>query len=196
MSIERLPGIGTAAILLGLFGFALPTPLSAQSAGAVEGTIVSSDSVREGDPVGALWRSAVLPGWGQAYNGQLYKTPIVIGVIGGLTGMAIYANNRFHTFNQAYLYGAYINEDPHPFPEYEDAYNRYPAVSTSTLKSERDRYRRNRNLLLIGAFLAYGLNILDAYVNGQLIGFDVGEDLSAELVPAGFSARASVRLRF
>ena len=149
-----------------------------------------------GDPTGALWRSAVLPGWGQAYNGQFYKTPIVIGLIGGLAGLAIYSNNQFQTFNEAYLYGVYIDEDPHPFPEYEDSYDQYPGVSTSTLRSERDRYQRSRNLFLIGTLLAYGLNVLDAYVNGHLIGFDVSEDLTVGLRPEIGIPRASVRLRF
>jgi len=181
-----------------LLDFSLPQAATAQEKGegVIEGTVVSPDSVKPGDPVGAAWRSAVIPGWGQAYNHQLYKTPIIIGIIGGLTAMAIYNNNQFHTFNEAYLYGAYINEDPHPFPDYEEAYNMYPGVSTSTLKAERDHYRRNRNLLFIGAFLTYGLNILDAYVNGQLIGFDVGEDLSAAIVPVGIVPGAWFRLRF
>ncbi|MFV1980862.1 MAG: DUF5683 domain-containing protein, partial [Rhodothermia bacterium] len=145
---------------------------------------------------GALWRSALLPGWGQAYNWQLYKTPIVVGLIGGLAGMAIYNNNQFHTFNEAYLYGVYINEDPHPFPEFEESYNKYSGVSTSTLRSERDRYRRSRNLFLIGTLLAYGLNVLDAYVNAHLIGFDVSEDLTVGVTPVVGFPGAAVRLRF
>ena len=185
-----------AATLLFAIGFCLPDHVIAQDSGPVIGTEVSADSIRLGDPTGALWRSAVLPGWGQAYNGQLYKTPIVIGLIGGLAGLAIYNNNQFHTFNEAFLYGVYIDEDPHPFPEFEDSYNKYPGVSTSTLQSERDRHRRSRNLFLIGTLVAYGLNVLDAYVNGHLIGFDVGEDLTMGVIPEFRFARASVRLRF
>ena len=40
----------------------------------------------------------------------------------------------------------------------------------------------------------YGLNILDAYVNGHLIGFDVGEDLSAGLIPDPAWPRLAVRI--
>ena len=167
-----------------------------QDTGPVEGTIVYVDSIKAGDPTGALWRSAVLPGWGQAYNGQLYKTPIVVGLVGGLAGLAIHSNSQFHTFNEAYLYAVYLDEDPHPFPEFEESYNMYPGVSASTLRSERDRYRRSRNLFVIGALLAYGLNVLDAYVNGHLIGFDVGEDLAFGVIPNVGFPRASVRLKF
>jgi hypothetical protein len=182
--------------LLGVAAFLGSNTAIAQETGPVVGTTISPDSIQIGDPTGAMWRSAVLPGWGQAYNGQLYKTPIVIGLIGGLAGLAIYNNNLFHSFNEAYLFGVYIDEDPHPFPEYEDSYNKYPGVSTSTLRSERDRHRRSRNLFLIGTLLAYGLNVLDAYVNGHLIGFDVSEDLTAGISPGVWYPRASVRLRF
>lgn len=162
----------------------------------VTGTRVDSSAVRQGDPMGALWRSAVVPGWGQIHNGQAYKTPIIIGVIGTVVGFAVYNNNLFHELNEAYLYSAYLGEDPHPFPEYIDSYSKYSRYSTSTLRSQRDNYRRNRNLFMIGTVLAYGLNILDAYVNGQLVGFDVGEDLQAGLAIGPHGAGPSVRLRF
>ena len=180
-----------AAIVVGTAGNSL-----AQSESSNTGKSVDSNTVREGDPVGALWRSAVVPGWGQIYNGQVYKTPIVIGVIGALVGFAVYHNNLFHEFNEAYLYGVYLGEEPHPFPEYVDSYNKYPGFSTSTLRSQRDNYRRNRNLFMIGSAIAYGLNILDAYVNGHLVGFDVGEDLHAGLAVSPEITGASVRLRF
>jgi hypothetical protein len=188
--------VQTISVLVVLLVLAFNDPCAAQTVLAGEGAVKHADSVRIGDPVGALWRSAVLPGWGQAYNGQIYKTPVVIGIIGGLAGFAIYHNSQFHSFNEAFLYGVYIDEDPHPFPEYEDSYNKYPGVSTSTLQSQRDSHRRSRNLFMIGTVLAYGLNVLDAYVNGHLIGFDVGEDLTAGLVAGPLRARAVLQLRF
>jgi hypothetical protein len=162
----------------------------------VTGTRADSVTVRQGDPMGALWRSAVIPGWGQIHNGQLYKTPIIIGVLGTLVGFAIYNNNLFHELNEAYLYSAYLGEEPHPFPEYVDSYNKYSGYSASTLRSQRDNYRRNKNLFIIGTVLVYGLNVLDAYVNGQLVGFDVGEDLHAGLSIGAYGAGPVVRLRF
>lgn len=130
-------------------------------------------------PTGALWRSAVFPGLGQIYNHQAYKAPIVLAVLGGLTVLAVHNDNRFDRYHHAYLYGAYLDQDPHPFPQYQDEYMQFPGVPTSILRSRRDAFRRNRDLTIIGIVIAYGLNVLDAYVNGQLYGFDVGEDLSA-----------------
>ena len=191
----RVREIILAAVVLGILAL-VPCKSHAQNDRPVSGTLVHADSVRKGDPVGALWRSAVLPGWGQAYNGQIYKTPIIIGVIGGLVALAIYNDNQFNKFNEAFLYGVHIGEDPHPFPEFEESYNMYPGVSTSTLRGRRDSHQRSRNLAIIGAVAAYGLNILDAYVNGHLIGFDVGEDLSASIAPTFATPGATLRLRF
>ena len=130
-------------------------------------------------PTGALWRSALLPGLGQIYNRQPIKVPIIAVALAGLTAVAIHNDGQFDLYNRAYLYGAYLGEDPHPFPEYEDEYLQFPGVSTSTLRSSRDGYKRNRDLTIIGIVVAYGLNVLDAYVAGHLFDFDVGEDLSA-----------------
>jgi hypothetical protein len=189
------PGLVRWALLAACW-VAIPAQAAGQPEPTVSGIALASDSIPAGDPVGALWRSAVLPGWGQAYNGQLYKTPIVLGLIGGMVGFAVYNDNLFDEYNEAYLYGVYLGEDPHPFPEYEDSYLKYPGVSTSSLRSRRDSHRRSRNLFLIGSVLAYGLNVLDAYVNGHLIGFDVGEDLSAGLVAGPEQAAVRIRMRF
>ena len=52
--------------LLVLFLFAHPLPLCAQA----PQPLAASDTVRHVGPVGALWRSLVLPGWGQAATGR------------------------------------------------------------------------------------------------------------------------------
>ncbi|MFV1981152.1 MAG: hypothetical protein ACC655_08375, partial [Rhodothermia bacterium] len=57
-----------AAGVLCVFGLYRLDVVRAQDAGPVSGIVVDADSIKTGDPKGALWRSALLPGWGQAYN--------------------------------------------------------------------------------------------------------------------------------
>lgn len=147
-------------------------------------------------PTGALWRSAVLPGLGQVYNHQLIKVPIIGAALGGLTWLAVHNDQEFNRYNRAYLYGAYINEDPHPFPEYQDDYAEFPGITTTALRSRRDSFRRNRDLTIIGIVVAYGLNVLDAYVSGQLVDFDVGEDLASSSQLGPGPLKVTMRLRF
>ncbi len=161
-----------------------------------QGSDSAAASIRHHSPTGALWRSAVLPGLGQTYNRQIFKVPIIAATLGGLTWLAIYNDGEFGRYNRAYLYSAYLNEDPHPFPQYEDDYAEFSGISSTALRSRRDSFRRNRDLTIIGIVVAYGLNVLDAYVSGQLVDFDVGEDLASSLGSGSGPIVVSVKLRF
>ena len=152
-------------------------------------------------PRGALWRAASVPGWGQFYNRQYYKVPIVYAGLGGLAASAILVNRRYLLYRHSYLFLARQDD----FPHYEDDYlrlleelnipeSRGPQL-TEVFRSTRDNLRRNRDLLYIGVGLFYGLSILDAYVSAHLLDFDVGEDLSLSIqaAPDGFSAKLHVK---
>lgn len=155
-------------------------------------------------PRGALWRAAVLPGWGQAYNRQYLKIPIVYAGLGGVAGLALFANYRYLIFRHAYLYTVRTAD----FPHYQSDYIRARSLLglpgeglseaerqrvSSTLRGNRDILRRNRDLLYIGIGLFYGLTVLDAYVNAHLLDFDVGEDLTLSFHPMPAGLAASVR---
>ena len=79
---------------------------------------------------------------------------------------------------------------------YDEVANDIGQVAASTLRSERDRYRRNRDLARLGVVAVYGLSVLDAYVSAHLLDFNVDENLSLRLIPApsSFTVRATYRL--
>jgi hypothetical protein len=162
---------------------------------ADDSLVVQRSGQSKHSATGALWRSAVIPGWGQLYNKQPLKVPVVVAALAGLTVLAVHNDKEFNRYNKAYLYGAYLEEDPHPFPEYESDYLAFPGVSTTTLRSQRDAFKRNRDLTIIGMVVAYGLNVLDAYVSGHLFDFDVGEDLSANQGVRTLDVTMSVRIQ-
>ncbi|QXD14085.1 hypothetical protein GQ464_011510 [Rhodocaloribacter litoris] len=156
-------------------------------------------------PRGALWRAAVLPGWGQIYNRQYYKLPIVYGGLGFLTWTALNLHDEYILYRQAFQYKAFQELvesgqlDENPRAEFEDAYNRLAArfgpISSAPLRARRDNLRRNRDLTILALGLAYGLQILDAYVSAHLFDFDVGEDLTLRLHPAVQPAGMTATLR-
>ena len=185
------PCLRSVLIVIGLVG---PVCTYAQSA---DSTLTATSKFGRSDhsPTGALLRSAAVPGWGQSYNRQYYKVPIVLAALGGLTAIAINNHKEFKRYNRAYLYGVYIDEDPHPFQQYEADYLEFSGASTSALRSRRDLFRRNRDLTAIGLFVAYSLNLLDAYVSGHLFDFDVGEDLSSLHDITRSSLTMTLRLR-
>lgn len=154
-------------------------------------------------PEGALWRAAALPGWGQLYNHQYYKIPIVWGGLAGLAASAIIVNRNYLLYRHSYHFLARRENGVPVFPEYEEDFLKLigrlgitrerAMASVSEFRRSRDNLRRNRDLLYIGIGLFYGLTILDAYVNAHLLQFDVGEDLTLAVQPTPGGISASLR---
>ena len=170
------------------------SPTHAQS--SPPASTAPADSIEnDRTPRGALWRAAVLPGWGQFYNDQYLKIPVVYAGLGGITALAITFNRQYLKYRHAYLYQAYqelLEEgeiDQHPYPEYQDDHarliDRTGSLSSSVLRRQRDKLRRNRDLMYIGLGIAYGLSIVDAYVSAHLADFDISDDLSLQVAPVG-----------
>lgn len=81
---------GTAAAVL-LGALIVAAPLSAQDTTA---TPPVSDSVQVLGPSGALWRSLLVPGWGQAALGRKLAASVFIGWEGVTLGMALKAHHE------------------------------------------------------------------------------------------------------
>ncbi|WP_138429384.1 DUF5683 domain-containing protein [Fodinibius saliphilus] len=128
------------------------------------------------DPMSVMYKSMIIPGWGQVINKQVWKVPIVYGLLGGLGYYSVRLNKQYHDYR-----AAYYNLNPEtdndlrfgPTPSYipEDA-------NLQELRTIRNTYRNRRDLVYVGIVLAYGLNIVDAYVFAHMRSFDVSKDLS------------------
>ena len=158
-------------------------------------------------PDGALWRSLAVPGWGQIYNRQYWKLPLVYGGLGGVAFLAIRLNSQHKLYTRAFQWKAWEEQlaggepDSNPFPEFEDEYRQVVAergsggdINSSQLKPIRDNFKRNRDLSLFGIGLVYGLSTLDAFVSAHLLDFDVGEDLTVQVLPYPDGVMASLRI--
>lgn len=193
----RAAGRLTAGILSLIFFAAVP-------AAAQDSPAATESNLPEGhSPRGALWRAAALPGWGQYYNRQYYKIPIVWIGIAGIAGSALAINQDYLLYRHAFHYVSRRDADGNPlFPEYRADFERVTeGIPTnralqlaSYFRQRRDNLRRNRDLLYIGVGLFYGLTVLDAYVNAHLLEFDVGEDLTLAVYPAPTGLSATLRI--
>jgi len=134
--------------------------------------VVARDLPKPGD---VLLKSVFIPGWGQVVNRQVWKVPLIYGMLGGLTWYNIYLTKKYHDYRAAFFNANNdeINPDFGPTPDYipED-------TNPNQLKSSRDRFRNRRDFMYIVIGLAYGLNALDAYIFAHLRSFDVSKDLS------------------
>ncbi|MEA1874371.1 MAG: DUF5683 domain-containing protein [Bacteroidota bacterium] len=133
-----------------------------------ETLIFKNKSVKS--PRKASLYSAVLPGAGQIYNGKYWKAPIVWVGMGTFAYMAIGNQSKFIRFKDAYL----LRQDG-GIDEF------YDFLTPEALINEMDRYRRFRDLNIIGATLFYVIQIVDANVDAALSDFDVSDDISLRI---------------
>lgn len=144
----------------------------------------------------AALRSAILPGWGQVYNGKAWKLPIVYAVL-GTTGSALHNNVRhYKALRYAYkvAYNIQQGKDSIGSATYRLIDRRVQAwlagnqkvLPTQQLKAARNRARIDASYTAICTALAWALNVVDATVEAHLSSFDVSEDLSMQIQP-GYS---------
>jgi hypothetical protein len=123
----------------------------------------------------AALMSAIIPGAGQVYNKKYWKVPIKYAGGAVLYYFIKTNNDEYHKYKEAQV----IRNDGDP--ETIDDYD--PQFTNEDLETRKDYYRRNRDLSYILAGTLYVLNIVDAYVDSQLMDFDVSDNLSLKINP-------------
>ncbi|MCC5942031.1 MAG: hypothetical protein JJU37_10865 [Balneolaceae bacterium] len=130
-------------------------------------------------PRSVLFKSMMIPGWGQIENRQAWKVPIIYAMFAGVGYYTYYLNGEYQDYRAAY-YNSVQGEDNDfrfgPTPE------RLQGISANQLQSNRNSLRNQRDFMFVVMGLAYGLNVLDAYVFAHMRSFDVSDDLSARTV--------------
>lgn len=199
--IKRLLYTIVVSVLFGVAGFAqtdtakAPVPVDTLiKQSPVIAQPAKADSVRRKfAPKKATIRSAILPGWGQAYNKKYWKIPIVYGAL-GTTGVVFFYNlNTYRDLRFAYQakYKAALPvRDPTrpnqtgPFRDSTD-YSKikpiYLAYDANSLRLYRDEFRSNIDYSVLFFFVFWALNVVDATVDAHLKLFDVNPDLSLKM---------------
>ncbi|MDB5232066.1 MAG: hypothetical protein JWN76_2871 [Chitinophagaceae bacterium] len=130
------------------------------------------------DPRKATFRSAVLPGWGQAYNREYWKIPIVYAALGITGGFFVYNNNWYHKTKKAY--DIRVNKDTARFGEIDP---QLKTLEDTRLAYYRNQFRKDRDYSVLYFLFAWGLNVVDATVFGHLKEFDVSDNLTLRISP-------------
>lgn len=117
--------------------------------------------------------SAVLPGLGQIYNRKYWKAPIIYAALGGLGywGINNHKQYKFYSDNLKSLY----DDDP-------NTTNETPYTSDQLI-TQKNYYKKYRDIALMTSALVYVINIIDANVDAHLKTFDVSDDLSLQFKP-------------
>ncbi len=174
----------TICILAILF---FATGFSALGQEAAKDTIQKKKTETIHSPRKATIYSAVLPGLGQIYNRKYWKVPLVYGGFAALGYFINFNNAEYVKFRQAY--SDIIDDDPNTI-----SYTRLNVNPgflepdkigqfTERLRSAKDYWRRNRDLVVIGTAVFYAVNIIDASVDAHFFNFDISDDLTINWVP-------------
>ena len=129
----------------------------------------------EHSPIKAAYRSVILPGWGQAYNKQYWKIPVVYAGLGAAGFGIYYTYNQYDTYTQEYL--------TRTRPNYGIADPNLDFLDATDLLVYRQRWRRYFEISIIAASAWYLIVILDATIQAHLFDFDVSDDLSFQVRP-------------
>ena len=132
-------------------------------------------------PTKATIMSACLPGLGQIYNGKWWKVPIVYAGLGGL-GYLVYSNySEYSSYLHAYEFKTGDLPEGMTLNAHEtELANKY---ASNQLQTYKESYRRDFEFYTILTVAWYGLNILDACVDGHLYNYDISDDLSLSVDP-------------
>lgn len=127
------------------------------------------------DPTGALLRSMVVPGWGQAYTGNWIKAALYFGADMGL------------------LYGVYYQNK-----QYHDSLDRTRFQKTEerrlALEDAADFYRDDRNRLIWWTAGLTLLSMFDAFVEGHLYEFSIDPSLDVKETDGSLTVSIGIQI--
>lgn len=195
-----------------LFGFTLPSFAQKDSAktklattslfkdsssdvrlksGTAKKVLVDTSKVKtkpKHDPRIATFRSAVLPGWGQIYNHEYWKLPVVYGALAIPATLYIFNNNYYKWTKFAYqaVYDSVYSGDNSLISKINSKVKAKDGtvLDLGTYQSYRNYYKRNKDYSLLWFLILWGVNVADATVFGHLKDFDVSDKLTMHINPS------------
>jgi hypothetical protein len=127
----------------------------------------------------AAIRSAILPGLGQIYNKKYWKLPLVYGALAIPVSTFKY-NSDWYTKTR-FAYTARVTNDTANF---KNIARELQPISTEALRTYRNSFRKNMDFSVLGLLLMWGLNVVDATVDGHLRTFNISDDLTMSIQPS------------
>lgn len=141
----------------------------------------STDTVKKVKSIAAkaALRSAILPGLGQAYNKKYWKIPLVYGALA--IPISTFRYNSDWYDKTRFAYSVRVTNDTANF---KNIARELQPISTEALRTYRNSFRKNMDFSVLGLLLMWGLNIVDATVDGHLRTFNISDDISMSIQPS------------
>jgi len=134
-------------------------------------------------PTKAVMHSLMIPGWGQVYNHRWWKVPVIYGGL-GLIAWAYLFNRTYYNETLAVTRFREKGEVPLPSDPNYQVYIDYAPYSSQAIRDAVLVARRNRDLSIIGFCAAWGIQIIDAYIDAKFIHtYTMDDNLSFKVKP-------------
>ncbi len=134
----------------------------------------------------ATYKSAILPGYGQIYNRQYWKLPLVYGGLGLSIYYIIINNTKYLKYKTALasFYDSNLQLKPNA-PIVLVTFNGVTRqLNFNQILQRTDFYRRNRDYSYLSLAGVWVFNIIDANVSAHLKTFDLSDDISLKIKPS------------
>lgn len=133
----------------------------------LDGTVCFKTGIKTPVPAKSTIYSLLLPGLGQAYNGDWWKIPIWTG--------GLMACGYFYHFNDMqYRRFRWIAQ----MDRHKDETGYIGQITATQAETYRDMYRRWRDYSILATVLVYALNVIDAHVFAFMADFDVNDNIA------------------
>jgi hypothetical protein len=168
------------AFFILLMGLCLSATAQRDSVRVVEpksDTVLITSYANRYDPRKAILYAAILPGLGQVYNKKYWKLPLVYGGIGATAYAINFYQEGYRTYRKELFYNLDndLGADTHINPN--------TGYTTGQLRTIVDRYRRERDFMIIIMMGVYILQMVDAHVDSHLKEFDLNPNLQVRIEP-------------
>lgn len=159
-----------------------PQFIPAHFSSHIKDSLTNTKKSIEKNSLSAMYKSLILPGWGQISNRQYWKVPVIYAGFAASIYSLDFANKHYQDFRKAYVFRT--DKDSATIDKYDPSLiNGEPKYSEQQLKIARDYYRRNLEISVMITAGIYILNVIDAYVSSELLKFDMSDDLSIQFLP-------------
>ncbi|MEA5139178.1 DUF5683 domain-containing protein [Arcicella rigui] len=133
----------------------------------------------------ATLHSLMVPGWGQIYNRQYWKLPLVYGGFAVNIYYIITNQKRYTYYKQQYISNFQVTSPPSSAEIYlyGDTSGIPREYTSAQLNTIVNGYRRNRDGSYLFLAVVWAANIIDANVTAHLKTFDLTDDISLKIQP-------------
>lgn len=129
-----------------------------------------------GKPGKAAFYGLVIPGGGQIYNKKWWKLPLVYGLEGYLIYSIYSSTSKYNEFQEVYVHNLRNPTDLWKVGEISD---------TNILKSNRDKFRKQREYSWVFFIGGHLITIFEAFIDRHLMEFDISDDLTFTPIMTG-----------